>query len=155
MYSEQISSRNPATLESGNHYTSKPMPPDKTSYCSQNSGRRAEKKTWTNSYHNVTTFGELPPMEAKSFPDNSFYSISLHSIAGCFLYADPQTAVTNSIGCKYQRKSLTVQPLPLAIHAIKLPFFSQQTSFWKSVLFHGNQADNCLRPLARRRLITA
>jgi hypothetical protein len=93
-------------------------------------------------------------MQSEGFPDYTFNSVPVYRITSFFLYTDTQPVVLHTVCRKDQRKTLTMQAFSLAIDTIKLPVFSQQTYFGKSKSFF-HQAESCLRPLARRRLITA
>lgn len=103
----------------------------------------------------IAVGGELLAVQPKTLAEQPLDPVPLHRIANLARHTDPQTTPRQGIGEINDRKPLAAQSRPGPVDALKLPVLPQQMLLGEAQPPQAAQADSCLRPLARRRLITA
>lgn len=89
----------------------------------------------SNSKNNICRFRILFLRQSKRLSYDSFDAISLHRTTDFPMNTYPYSSGTRYIRQANQCKAVTVQTLPFAVYFLKLPFFTHQGGFRKSLLY--------------------
>ncbi len=109
----------------------------------------------SHSDYDIRLLRKLSTMQTKCFAHQSLNAISPYSIPHLSLYTNPQATLRQVICRVYDSKTFTIQSSTNLVHPFELPVIFHYTLLRESKLFHKNYTASCLRPRARRLLITA
>ena len=94
-------------------------------------------------------------MEPKGLAEQSFNPVAPHRVADLARNADTQATPGQGVGEIDDRKPFAAKSRSGSVHTLKLPVITQQMLLGEGQPLQSAQADSCLRPLARRLLMTA
>lgn len=105
--------------------------------------------------NNVAVIGKSAAIAAKSLSNQPLDSVAPYRVANFSLDTDSQT-IPRKVVCPHNNgKSVAAKSFPPTIDVLKLPIGSKQMLFGEGVPMQSIQAASCVRPLARRLLMTA
>lgn len=110
------------------------------------------RESRSNRNDDICTRRELTPIVPKDFSDDPLNPITLYRIPHFLWDTDSKSIYLPFILAVNHGKSALMNPFTRSVHMIELPCIPQDAGFWE--LVH-TQTASSLRPLARRRLITA
>ncbi len=105
--------------------------------------------------NNIALPRKTLPVASEDFPNQPLDPVPPYCVAGPAMHTDPQAIPWQGIRQDNDCKTVPMKPPSGPVYALKLPVCTQQMRLRESIPLQQAQAASCLRPLARRLLMTA
>lgn len=94
-------------------------------------------------------------MQPEGFANDAFDPVASNSAAHLARNTDAQATVRVGSAQINKNKAVSTQSCAISVHSVEFTGFPEKTGLRQPEPLHSDQAERRLRPLARRRLMTA